>query len=201
MLSLFGCSTATPTAAPAESNGESSNTTEQGNGEAASSEPVTIEWIQWFDGSSPEGTIEKLIAEFEAEYPNIQVDPVNLPFGEVRNQVITNAAAGQLPDVIGMNSPWMAEFIDLGVLEPLDTYIQNDTSLNVSDLVQAPMAKYKDHTWMVPLTSSTFVLFYNKTMFAEAGLTNPPSNWQEMREYAQKLTNRQRSVRIHFVHE
>ena len=189
VLSLFGCSTAATTPPPAESNTGSSSTPAQGSGETTNTEPVTIEWIQWFDGSSAEGTVEKLIAEFEAEYPNIKVTPVNLPFGEVRNQVITNAAAGQLPDVIGMNPPWMAEFIDLGVLEPLDTYIQNDTSLSVSDLVQAPMAKYKDHTWMVPLTSSTFVLFYNKTMFAEAGLTNPPSNWQEMREYAKTLTN------------
>lgn len=152
-------------------------------------EPVTIEWMQWFEGSSREGALEELVAAFEAENPNINVELVNLPFGEVRNQVITNAAAGQLPDVIGMNPPWMREFVDLGLLEPLEDYIAGDESLDAATLVQAPMAKYDDHIWMLPYTASTFVLYYNEDLFAEAGLEGPPTNWEELRDYAAQLTD------------
>jgi multiple sugar transport system substrate-binding protein len=151
--------------------------------------PVTIEWSQWFQDTSEAGTIDKLIAEFQALYPNIKVKPVNLPFAEVRNQVITNAAAGQLPDVIGMNPPWMGEFVGMGLLEPLDAYMAADKDFKADELIQAPMAKYQGKTWMLPYTGLAFVLFYNKALFAEAGLSRPPQNWAEVRDYAKKLTN------------
>ena len=184
---IFGCK-AEEVAAPAEEE-VAAPAEEEVEEVIEEKEPVTIEWVQWFEGSSKEGTIEALISEFEAEYPNIKVEAVNLPFGEVRNQVITNVAAGNVPDVIGMNPPWMAEFVELGVLEPLEDYIANDPNLNASELHQAPMAKYQGHTWMVPYTVSTFVLFYNQTLFTEAGLDGTPTNWAEIREYAQLLTD------------
>lgn len=156
---------------------------------AAQNDVVTIEWMQWWAGSSPEGAIDALIAEFEADFPNINVEPINLPFGEVRNQVILNAAAGQLPDVIGMNPPWLAEFVELGVLEPLDAFIEGQEDFPGDALVQAPMAAYQGHTWMLPATSSTFVLYYNKTLFEAAGLEGVPADWEELRAYASQCTD------------
>lgn len=161
---------------------------------AAQDDVVTIEWMQWWGGSSQEGAIDALIAEFEAEYPNIHVEPINLPFGEVRNQVILNAAAGQLPDVIGMNPPWLAEFVELGVLEPLDSYIEADESFPGEELVQAPMAPYQGSTWMLPATSSTFVLYYNKTLFEQAGLEGVPQNWEDLRAFASQCTDAENGV-------
>lgn len=161
---------------------------------AAQDEVVTIEWMQWWAGSAQEGAIDALIAEFEAEYPNINVEPINLPFGEVRNQVILNAAAGQLPDVIGMNPPWMAEFVELGVLEPLEGYIAADENFAGDALVQAPMAAFEGSTWMVPATSSTFVLYYNKTLFEQAGLEGVPADWEELRAYASQCTDSENDI-------
>jgi multiple sugar transport system substrate-binding protein len=186
-LALVACGGDTPEAAPVVE--EPADTAAVEEVSEPEPESVTIEWIQWFAGSSQEGALEELIAAFEAEYPHINVELVNLPFGEVRNQVITNAAAGQLPDVIGMNPPWMAEFVDMGVLEPLDSYIAAEDNLDISQLVQAPMAKYEGHTWMLPYTASTFVLYYNIDLFEAAGLTAPPTNWAELRDYAAQLTD------------
>lgn len=161
---------------------------------APTHEPVTIEWMQWFQDSSEAGAIDGLIAEFEKEYPYITVNAVAVPFGEMRNQIVTNSAAGTLADVIGMNPPWMAEFVGLNVLEPLDEYLSSSTDLNASELVQGPMAKYQGKTWQLPVTVSTFVLFYNKTLFTQAGLEGAPKNWAEFRDYAKKLTQADNNI-------
>ena len=53
-------------------------------------------------------------------------------------------------------------------------------------------------TWGIPFQRSTIVLYYNKEMFKEAGLdpNQPPANWKEMLEYAQKLTKRDASGKV-----
>jgi sn-glycerol 3-phosphate transport system substrate-binding protein len=49
--------------------------------------------------------------------------------------------------------------------------------------------------WGVPFQRSTVVLYWNKELFKEAGLdpNKPPASWQEMLDYAHKLTKRDAS--------
>ena len=49
--------------------------------------------------------------------------------------------------------------------------------------------------WGIPFQRSTIVLYWNKEMFKEAGLdpNKPPATWNDMLEYAQKLTKRDAS--------
>ncbi len=53
-------------------------------------------------------------------------------------------------------------------------------------------------TWGIPFQRSTIVLYWNKELFKEAGLdpNQPPANWKEMLEYAQKLTKRDASGKV-----
>ena len=41
----------------------------------------------------------------------------------------------------------------------------------------------------VPLYSLAYALYYNKKMFADAGITQPPATWDELVEDGKKLTN------------
>ena len=45
-------------------------------------------------------------------------------------------------------------------------------------------------TWGIPFQRSTIVLYWNKELFKEAGLDpeKGPANWDQMVEYAKKLT-------------
>jgi sn-glycerol 3-phosphate transport system substrate-binding protein len=53
-------------------------------------------------------------------------------------------------------------------------------------------------TWGIPFQRSTVVLYYNKEAFKEAGLdpNRPPATWQEMADFAQKLTRRDASGNV-----
>lgn len=50
---------------------------------------------------------------------------------------------------------------------------------------------YKGKVYGLPKDYNTLVLFYNKEMFKQAGLTQPPKTWQDLKEYAKKTYNRQ----------
>jgi multiple sugar transport system substrate-binding protein len=156
--------------------------------EQKADEPVTIEFIQWWAAENGGDYLNKAIAGFEAENPNIKVKLVTMPFGDSRKQVIAAHATGETSDIIGMNPPWTREFVDMDILEPLDSYMENDANFNKADYYQAAMEPIKGHTYLAPYNTMSFYLFYNKDMFKAAGL-EAPTTWAEMREDAKKLTN------------
>ena len=150
-------------------------------------EKVKIEFLQWWGAEMPE--FDEIISQFNEEHPEIEVVPLTVPFSQMRQQIISTHSVGQIADVIGLNMPWTQEFIEFGILEPLEDYLINEKTLNVNNLVQAPMEKINGHSWMVPVTAHPFLFYFNKTLFKEAGLEpKAPKTWDELKDYAIKLT-------------
>ncbi len=144
-----------------------------------------IEWLQWFAAEDDSGFYSNLVEEFEAANPDITVKLVTQPFGKVRESIVTDSAIGIGSDVLGLNMPWTSEFLEIGLLEPLDAYMAADgNSFAVEDLVQAPIGKINGSTWMVPLNAFPFVLHVNKDLAAKAGFDAAPTTWDELREQA-----------------
>ncbi|MEM9708624.1 MAG: sugar ABC transporter substrate-binding protein [Pseudomonadota bacterium] len=151
----------------------------------AAAAQTEIEWLQWFAAEDDSGFYSALVEEFEAANPDISVKLVTQPFGKVRESIVTDSAIGIGSDVLGLNMPWTAEFLDIGLLEPLDAYMGADgNSFDVDDLVQAPIGKINGSTWMVPLNAFPFVMHVNKGLAEDAGFDAPPTSWEELREQA-----------------
>ena len=91
------------------------------------------------------------------------------------------------PDLIGMNPPWTREFYDMGILAPLDDLMAADPFFKKDNYFQASFTPIEGHTYLAPVNSMAFFLFYNKTMFKEAGI-EPPTTWDELVEAAKALT-------------
>ena len=144
-----------------------------------------IEWLQWFAAENTDGFYDQLVADFEAKHPDITVKLVTQPFGKVRESIVTDNAIGVGSDVLGLNMPWTKEFLDIGILEPLDEYLaRDDNSFATSDLVEAPLGKIDGHTWMVPLNAFPFVMHVNMGLVRQAGFDAPPATWEELAEQA-----------------
>jgi multiple sugar transport system substrate-binding protein len=47
---------------------------------------------------------------------------------------------------------------------------------------------YQGNIWAMPFLEDTFMLLYNKKLFAAAGISTPPKTWEEMRADADKMT-------------
>ncbi len=66
----------------------------------AENEIVELEFMQWWAAEASGEILEQIITDFEAENPNIKVELVTLPFGEVRTQAVAGQLSRSIPDII-----------------------------------------------------------------------------------------------------
>ncbi|MDX3055748.1 extracellular solute-binding protein [Streptomyces sp. NE06-03E] len=148
--------------------------------------------VTWWDTSNvgSEDKVFKKIAEgFEKKHPKVDVKYVSVPFGEAQNKFKNAAQAGSgAPDVIRSEVAWTPEFADLGYLAPLD----GTAALKDQDdfLKQAAAStKYKGKTYAVPQVIDSMGIFYNKKMFADAGV-EPPAKIADLKTVAKKIKDK-----------
>ena len=73
---------------------------------------------------------------------------------------------------------------------PLDKYIERD-GIKAEDYYKACWDEvvYEGKVYGLPWNTDARALYYNKDIFAAEGLDHPPRDWDELYEYAKKLTN------------
>ena len=143
--------------------------------------------------------IENLAAEFTKENPNIIINPVFCGNStETTTKTIAAIQGGNAPDFAILGNSELYSMLSLEAIIPLDDLIaaDEDGQEYIDDFWPAFLQNsyYDGHIYSIPFQRSTMVMFYNKDAFEEVGLDPeaPPTTWDEMVEYAQKLTNENR---------
>ncbi|MDB9398633.1 ABC transporter substrate-binding protein [Microcystis aeruginosa CS-567/02-A1] len=153
------------------------------------SSALTIKLSGWAGNPIEQQLLKQLLQDFEAQHPDIKVR-----YEVISDQymdVITTRLIGEAaPDVFYMESLEAPFFMGQNILEPLNSYITAEFDLE--DFEESLLANFKDENFIygLPKDYSTLALFYNKKAFASAGLSRPPSTWDELRRYSQKLTGK-----------
>jgi multiple sugar transport system substrate-binding protein len=111
-----------------------------------------------------------------------------MPWDVFYEKLLPSWAAQKGPDLIGFDSAHIPEYADKGVLLKLDDIFSKGTPKNklVKSAVNA--GKWKGHYYGVPMNFTTLLLYWNKAMFAKAGIKGPPKNWAQWQADAVKLT-------------
>ena len=152
----------------------------------ASAAPVTITYWQ-YDYASKVKAINELIKKFEAQNPDITVKQENFPYDAYSQKVASSVPAGQGPDVVNMYYGWLPQYVDAGYLQPLP---EKDFPTAMIDNSFAPMVKISKTNgkyYALPTAVRTLALFYNKDLFKQAGIAQPPHTWAELIADAQKI--------------
>jgi multiple sugar transport system substrate-binding protein len=115
--------------------------------------------------------------------------------GVNQTRVLAGVSAGNPIDVyydctISDLPQWAAS----GYAQNLDPYIKQE-HFNLSSIIPSARAfsTYNGSTYSLPLLEDTFMLIYNKKMFADAGITTPPTTVEQMTTDAMKLTKKDAS--------
>ncbi|MDM7324715.1 MAG: ABC transporter substrate-binding protein [Thermus sp.] len=147
--------------------------------------------------------IEGYVRDFERQNPGIKVNTV---FGgnyeENQAKVVAAIKAGNPPDTAILLSQQLYTLLSMDAVEPFDPYIAKDPELKraVQDFFPAFMmnSTLDGKVYSLPFQRSTPILYYNKEAFREAGLDpdRPPTTWDELVEYANKLTKRDAQGRV-----
>jgi multiple sugar transport system substrate-binding protein len=89
--------------------------------------PVTVDlWFHSGRSEERDALLSSFDEEFEAEYPNINIELVELPEGSYNDQVQSAAVAGELPCVLDFDGPFVYNYVWGGFLIPIDEYFTEE---------------------------------------------------------------------------
>src|SRR6476660_9083579 len=152
------------------------------------------------------GPITKIIdgyaADFEKDNAGIKLHPIySGSYQDTIAKALTAVKSGDPPVTSILLSTDMFSLIDEDAIVPFDDLIKTGADRAwLQSFYPAFMENSQTggKTWGIPFQRSTVVLYYNKEAFKEAGLdpNRPPGTWQEMADYAQKLTKRDASGNV-----
>ncbi|MGW4563515.1 extracellular solute-binding protein [Streptomyces sp. NPDC004561] len=157
-----------------------------GCGSTGSSD-VTLRLVAADYGDSAANSSKKywdsLVKEYEAKHPGVKVDVSVYSWNDVDRKVKEMVDAGHAPDMAQIGA--YADYAAAGKLYPASDLISIRTQADL--LSPLASAGQWNHTqYGIPFAASTRVLFYNKTLFAKAGIA-PPTTWDELAADARAL--------------
>lgn len=160
--------------------------------------PVNLEF--WGDpptaGSSNQRTDQ--INAWNARYPNLQVT-----FGATKTTgqgleavaaITAAAAAGTPPHVVDFDRFQVATYAVKRMWQPLDEFVKKD-KYELKKFVPAVLEEamgFDKKLYGLPRSTDARMIYWNKESFQEAGLDpeKPPATWDELKQYAIRLTRR-----------
>ncbi|CCU86010.1 ABC transporter substrate-binding protein [Mesotoga prima] len=153
-------------------------------------------WHSMSDYQKP--IIDKLVADFNRSHDGIEVKAIfQGSYDETVTKLKAALLAGKGPDIAQVNIEHIQIFSKDGSLQDLTDLISNDPTLSAEDFVESFWQTIirDGKPYALPFNISALMLFYNKDHFEAAGLdpNKPPKNWEELEEYARKLTIRKSS--------
>ena len=145
----------------------------------------------WYDGTE-EASVNRLEPEFEELYPEIDLQFEIVPYSDLSTKEMVACQSSVGPDVMWQSYAWTNSFAKMDLLMPYNEYLENSSIdlENDFDPVALELGTVDGQIYGLPWSMEAMCLVYNKDMFREAGLDpeSPPQNWEEVIEYAQKLT-------------
>ena len=147
-------------------------------GHAARAEPVKLTWFMW-SGSEPEVVAWRHIAAMVTEkYPDIAVEFQTTSFPDYWTKLPALAASGKLPDIVSLQSLRAPGFAQ--IMEPLDARIKADKfDASAFDPSIMKGLSRDGKQFAIPYDFGPLVLYYNRDLFAAAGLPLPKPGWTE----------------------
>ncbi|MGY0021861.1 ABC transporter substrate-binding protein [Streptomyces sp. YJ-C3] len=162
------------------------------SGGGSNDSPKTLTYWASNQGASIEvdkKVLQPELDKFEKQ-TGIKVKLEVVPWSDLLNRILTATTSGQGPDVLNIGNTWSASLQASGALLPWDA--KNFDKIGgkdrfVESAIGSAGAAGKDPA-AVPLYSMSYALYYNKKMFKDAGISKPPTTWDELVADGKKIS-------------
>ncbi len=160
--------------------------------EAAAAGPVKI--VYWRSGTGAQAEAqEELVKRFnESQTRVIAEAQFQGAYAEILQKLMAGLAAGSVPDLALLDSPFVVLFAKDGALVELDKFAADPkTGVNLKDFVPGFIndGYYKGKLYALPFLRSTPLMYFNRDIFAEAGLPDRvPDTWDDTVAYSRKIS-------------
>jgi len=124
---------------------------------------------------------------FEAEHPNVRLEMQFIAYDQGPTVYNAMIEGDNLPDLGFLFMGLIAEYAERGVIEPLDGYMSDEDRKGwIPDALSA--GHYRGQSYAVPIVAGNRTLYVRQDWMTEAGYTEPPSSWGQVRDLAQKMS-------------
>lgn len=141
-----------------------------------------------------------VIPKFQEEQKKKGVDakvtfqPNGVDDAEYKTKISLDLSTGGGADVVSLDGIWVGEFAEAGYIAPLEDTVGKDAAKGWSGWDQIKPAvqqltSYKDKLYGIPDGTDGRIIYYNKSLFKQAGLPTDwqPKSWEEILSTAEKL--------------
>ncbi|MFI2506747.1 ABC transporter substrate-binding protein [Streptomyces sp. NPDC018972] len=165
-----------------------------GSSTGGGSDDSPKELTYWASNQGASIEVDKKVLQPELDkfekQTGIKVKLEVVPWSDLLNRILTATTSGQGPDVLNIGNTWSASLQATGALLPWDA--KNFDKIGgrdrfVDSALGSTGVEGQDPA-AVPLYSMAYALYYNKQMFADAGIDGPPATWDELVAAGKKLS-------------
>lgn len=157
-------------------------------GSGAGNGKVTLTFFGADYGTGPSNSTTKywdaVAAAFHQAHPSITVNVQTVNWNDFPTKSATLIQNKQYPDIMEGNPA--PPYAQSGLIYPVSDVLSSDV---VSNLIPKFLkdGQYQGTNYGIPFTTSTRAMYYNKKIFAAAGISAPPKTWAELQSDAAKI--------------
>jgi ABC-type glycerol-3-phosphate transport system substrate-binding protein len=156
--------------------------------------------IPGFNPDDPTTWQYEVFEEFRSQYPKVDLEFVRTTWSDWESKLVATYEAGSHIDVLynSVNSNPLLPV--LGYTQPLRDYVDLENP-NLHQITMEACFQFGGEIYVASTETNFGVIYYNKDMFANAGLKDPMEtykrgqwNWNTFAEYANRLTDHKEGV-------
>lgn len=133
-------------------------------------------------------TFQDQVAHFNAAQYEVRVNAVILPAESYDVQVRNAATSGTLPDMLEFDGPFVYEFIDRGLLIPIDKLLTDEARMDLLPRVIS-QGMYDGRIYAIGTTESVLGIYARRSELTHAGVRLPvsPRDAWSLKEFNEAL--------------
>lgn len=152
----------------------------------------TISLGYWYSNENEKDNNQLIIDEFMRLNPEYTVDMVYIPYDGYSQQILSMSVAKTLPDVFWVIEDYLPTFVEKGIIENLEPFIESDDSFDQSIFFDNALefTQVNGVQYALPRDIGVQVIAYNKDIFDAYEVEYPSVDWDwdDLVEIGQQLT-------------
>jgi raffinose/stachyose/melibiose transport system substrate-binding protein len=148
--------------------------------------PVTVEWWHITTTDPGKAVFQGIADAYMAAHPNVTIHITILENEAFKTKLATAMQSGQVPDLFqSWGGGIMAAQADAGMLKDITSDVSSwSSTINPGAL---SIYSYKGKQYGIPWDMGMIGVWYNKALFTKAGISAPPTTWDDFLADVSKL--------------
>ena len=142
-----------------------------------------LNWLSWMTKGEDEPTIKA----FMEKYPQVKVEVMAIDGTNYATDLITRCLGGDVPDVFLAQTNAINELVANGFIQPIDGLAGVDKQQANESIQNLLSRDGKTYGYAINGGKGSRFVYYNKAMFAEAGIEKEPETYEEFEAICAKL--------------